>query len=94
MASLSVPATTTGSSRSNANERTDRQTLIVRESELALVSDRKPTSAEAWERFEEDYSPTRQSPSSIKCRIESAKYGLDTAVFAVDRFFKNVEKQG
>ena len=67
--------------------------LGVRASESALISDHKPTSAEAWERFEADYSPTRKSPSSIKCGIESAKYGLDTAVFAVDRFFKNVENQ-
>jgi len=53
----------------------------------------KPTNAEAWERFESDYSPPQKSPSTIKRQIESTKYGLDTAVFAVDRFTKNVEDQ-
>jgi hypothetical protein len=93
VASLSVPPTTAASSRTNINERTDRQVLTLRESQPMLMSDRRPTSAEAWERFETDYSPLQKSPSPIKRRIESVKYGLDTAVFAVDRFFKNVESQ-
>jgi hypothetical protein len=91
MASLSVPTTTAAPSRTNINERTDRQVLTLRESQPMLMSDHKPTSAEAWERFEADYSPSQKSPSPVKRRIESAKYGLDTAVFAVDRFFKNVQ---
>jgi hypothetical protein len=57
-----------------------------------LRSDRKPTNDEAWERFETEYSPP-QGSSPIKRQIQSAKFGLDTAVFAVDRFFKNVESQ-
>jgi len=57
-----------------------------------LMPDRRPTSSEAWERFEAEYSPPQKS-SPIKRQIESAKFGLDTAVFAVDRFFKNVESQ-
>jgi hypothetical protein len=93
MASLSIPTTTAASSRTNISERADYQALTVRERQPMLMSDRKPTDAEAWERFEADYSPTQKSPSPIKCRIESVKYGLDTAVFAVDRFMKNVEKQ-
>lgn len=93
MASLSVPTTTAASSRTNSSERADYQALTVRERQPILMSDRKPTSDEAWERFEADYSPSRKSLSPIKCRIESVKYGLDTAVFAVDRFMKNVESQ-
>jgi hypothetical protein len=57
------------------------------------MSDRKPTSVEAWERFETDYSPSQKFPSPIKRQIETAKYDLDTAVFAIDRFVKNVESQ-
>ncbi len=93
MAFLSVPTTTAASSRTNVNEQADRRVLTLRESQPMLMSDRSPTSAEAWERFEADYSPSQKSPSPIKRQIESAKYGLDTAVFAVDRFFKNVQSQ-
>lgn len=60
---------------------------------LTLIPNRKPTSDEAWGRFEAEYSPSQQSPSPIRRQLETAKYGLDTAVFAVDRFFKNVESQ-
>jgi hypothetical protein len=94
MASLSVSTTTAASSRTNISERTDRQVLTAREPQPMLMSDRKPTSTEAWEHFETEYSPSQKSPSSIKRQIETAKYGLDTAVFAVDRFVKNVENQG
>ena len=93
LASLSASTTSAASGRTNTNERADYQALTLRERQPMLMSDRKPTDAEAWERFEADYSPTQKSPSPIKYRIESAKYGLDTAVFAVDRFFKNVESQ-
>jgi hypothetical protein len=93
MASLSVSTITAAAGRTNTNQRTDRQVVTLRESQPMLMSDRKPTSAEAWERFEAEYSPSQKSPSPIKRQIESAKFGLDTAVFAVDRFFKNVENQ-
>ena len=93
MASLSDSTITAAYSRTNANERTDRQALTVREPQPMLMPGRKPTSAEVWERFEAEYCPPRKSPSPIKRQIESAKYGLDTAVFAVDRFFKNIENQ-
>ena len=81
MAFLSVPTTTAASSRTNISERTDRAVLTVREPQPMLMSDRKPTSAEAWEHFETEYSPSQKSPSSIKRQIETGKYGLDTAVF-------------
>jgi hypothetical protein len=92
MAFLSVPTTTAESSRTNMSERTGRQVLTLRESQPMLLSNRKATSSEAWERFEADYSPPQKS-SPVKRQIESAKFGLDTAVFAVDRFLKNVESQ-
>ena len=58
-----------------------------------LIPHRIPTDAEAWESFEAEYSPPQKSPSPIKRQMETAKYGLDTVVFAVDRFTKNVENQ-
>ena len=58
-----------------------------------LVPQRKPTDIEAWEHFEAEYSPSQKSPSPVKRQIQTAKYGLDTVVFAVDRFVKSVENQ-
>jgi len=57
------------------------------------MSPRKPTDAEAWEQFEAEYSPPHKSPSHIKRQIETAKFGLDTALFAADHFVKNVQSQ-
>jgi len=51
---------------------------------------RKPTDAEAWESFEEEYKPSQETTSPVKHQIESAKYGLDTTLFAVDRFVKSI----
>jgi hypothetical protein len=93
MASLSISTTPAESIHSNISERIDRQALTDREPRLILVASRKPTDAEAWESFEAEYSPPQKSPSLIKRQIETAKFGLDTAVFAVDRFTKNVENQ-
>ncbi len=92
MASLSVSPIAAASIRSNISERTGHQVLAEREFQSILMP-RLPTDAEAWERFEAEYSPPQKSPSLIKRQIETAKYGLDTAVFAVDRFTKNVENQ-
>jgi hypothetical protein len=94
MAFLSVSTITTESTiRSNISERTDRKVFTERELQPMLMPQRQPTNAEAWERFEAEYSPPQKSPSPIKRQIETAKYGFDTAVFAVDRFFKNIENQ-
>jgi hypothetical protein len=87
MASLSM------SPPAPASIRTNRQDLAVREFQPVLVPHGKPTDAEAWERFEADYSPPQKSPSPVKRQIETAKYGLDTAAFALDRFVKNVQDQ-
>ena len=93
MAFLSVSTITAASSWSNINVRTDRQVPIEHEPQPILMPHRKPTDTEAWERFEAEYSPPQKSASSVKRQIQAAKYGLDTAVFAVNRFVKNVENQ-
>jgi hypothetical protein len=93
LAFLSVSTITAQSIRSNISEQTDRQVLTERELQPILTPHHKSTNAEAWERFESEYSPSQKSPSPIKRQIESTKYGLDTAVFAVDRFTRNVENQ-
>ena len=51
---------------------------------------RKPTDTEAWERFEAEYRLVNQSPLLVKRQVETAKYGLDVTVFAVDRFVKSI----
>jgi hypothetical protein len=93
MASLSVSTITAASIRNNLSERTDRQALTEREFQPILTPQPKPTDAEAWERFEAVYKPPQRNPSPIKRQIETAKYGLDTAVFAADRLVKNVKNQ-
>ena len=94
MAFLSVPTNTKESTtRSNASERADREMHTEREIHPILMPQRKPTDTEAWVRFEAEYSPPQESSSPVKRQIENTKYGLDTAVFAVDRFVKNVQSQ-
>lgn len=44
----------------------------------------------AWARFEQEFRPARRNPSQFKHHLETAKYGLDTTVFAADRFLKEV----
>lgn len=51
---------------------------------------RAPTDADAWDKFEGEYRPEPRSPSPVKRQIETAKYGLDTTAFAVDRFVKSI----
>jgi hypothetical protein len=51
---------------------------------------RKPTDADAWEKFEAEYRPEPRSSSPAKRPIETAKYGLDVTVFALDRFVKSI----
>jgi hypothetical protein len=93
MASLSMSPFPAASIRSNTSERANHQPLDENDRQPILVSSLKPTDAEAWERFEAEYSPLHKSPSPIKRRIETVKYGLDTATFAIDRFVKNVQSQ-
>lgn len=50
----------------------------------------KPTDTEAWEKFEAEYRPEPLSLSPVKRQLETAKYGLDTTLFAVDRFVKSI----
>jgi len=93
MAFLSVPTTTATCSGTNLNERVDPQTLTGREVQPMRMSQGKPTDIEAWEGFEAEYKPPQKSVSPIKREIETAKYGLDTAVFAVNRFVASVKNQ-
>ena len=93
VAFLSISTIPAASIRNAIIERADLRALTERDRQAILTSHRAPTDAEAWERFEAEYSPPQKSPSLIKRQIETAKYGLDTAVFAVDRFTKNVENQ-
>jgi hypothetical protein len=90
IAFLSISTIPAESIRSNISERTDRQALTERDRQAMLMPHRKPTDAEAWERFDAEYKPPQKNPSPVKHQIETAKYGLDVTVFAVDRFVKSI----
>ena len=93
IAFLSVSTIPAESIRSNISERIDRRALTEGDSQRILMPHRKPTDAQAWEKFESEFRPEQQSPSPVKREIEIAKYGLDTAVFAADRFVKSIANQ-
>ncbi|MGD0652442.1 MAG: hypothetical protein ABSA97_15095 [Verrucomicrobiia bacterium] len=90
IAFLSVSTIPAESIRTNISERIDRQALTERDRQAILMPHRKPTDAEAWEKFESEFRPEQRSPSPVKHQIETAKYGLDVTVFAVDRFVKSI----
>ena len=92
IASLSVSTIQPEFFLSSVRERPDRPApqVIERTDWPIRVFHRKPTDAEAWEKFESEYRPEQRSPSLVKRQIETAKYGLDTTVFAVDRFVKSI----
>ena len=50
----------------------------------------KPTEVDAWARFETEYQLPKQSLRLVKRQVESAQSGLDTTVFAVDRFIQSL----
>ena len=93
IAFLSVSTIPAEPIRSNIGERIDRQALTERDRQRILMPHRKPTDTEAWEKFELEFRPVQRSPSPVKREIETAKYGLDTTVFAVDRFVKSIVNQ-
>lgn len=90
IAFLSISTIPTGSVRNTISERADLRALTERDRQAILTSHRQPTDAEAWERFDAEYKPPQKSPSPVKRQIETAKYGLDTTVFAVDRFVNSI----
>ena len=45
-----------------------------------------------WEKFDSEFRPEHPSQSPIKRQIETAKFGLDTTVFAVDNFVKSIRE--
>ena len=55
-----------------------------------IVLHRKQTDAEAWDNFESEFRPAQPSSSLVQHQLETAKYGLDVTVFAVDRFVKSI----
>ena len=93
IAFLSISTVPAESVRSTIAERADLRALTQSDPQPMLMPHRKPTEAEVWERFETEYKPGQKNPSLIKRQIETAKYGLDTALFAVDRFTKNIKNQ-
>jgi hypothetical protein len=58
---------------------------------ITALRDQSPD-AEAWAKFETEYRPERQNPASFRSQIETAKYGLDTTLFSVDRFVKSIRE--
>jgi hypothetical protein len=92
MASLSVSAIQPAFFLGSVSQRTDRQTprVLERADWLLRAPQRAPTDNEAWEKFESEFRPEQRSPSPVKRQIETAKYALDTTVFAVDRFVKSI----
>jgi hypothetical protein len=73
-------------------ERPDRPApQVIERTDWAIpVLHRKPTDADAWDKFEAEYRPEPRSPSPVKRSIETAKYGLDTTLFGIDRFVRSI----
>jgi hypothetical protein len=90
---LSIPPIPAETVCDNSGEQTGLRALTERDRQSMLTTRRAPTNAEAWELFIAEYKPAQKNPSLIKRQIETGKYGLDTAVFAVDRLVKNVQDQ-
>lgn len=92
IASLSASTMTPEFILNSVRERPDRPAppVIDRIDRPMPVPHRKPTDSDAWDRFEAEYRPELQNPSLIKHHIETAKYGLDVTVFALDRFIKSI----
>ena len=90
VALLSISTIPAASIQTTTSERADLRTLTERDRLAILTSHHAPTDAEAWDRFDTEYRPPQQNPSPVKRQIEAAKYGLDTTVFAVDRFVKSI----
>jgi hypothetical protein len=76
----------------SVRERADQRALrnVERDHWPITVPHHKPTDMEAWEKFDSEFRPEQQSPSLVKRQIETAKYGVDTTLFAVDHFVKTI----
>ena len=92
MASLSVSTIQPDFILNRVREHPDRPVpQVIERTDWPLpVLHGKLTDAEAWGKFEAEYEPQHPSSSLVKRQIETAKYGLDTTVFAVDRFVKSI----
>jgi hypothetical protein len=92
MASLSVSTIQPEFMLTSVREQPDRPAPRVAECTDWPLPARhgKPTDTEAWEKFDSEFRPQQRNPSLVKRQIETAKYGLDTTVFAVDRFVMSI----
>ena len=92
VASLSISTIQPEFFLTTAHERANYQALRLTHSISTRIIE--PTHAltdgEAWEQFETEFGPQHPSPSPVQRQIETAKYVLDTTVFAVDRFVKSL----
>jgi len=95
MASLSISTIQPEFFLASAREPTDRLALrSINPTNSRLIEPPRPlTDHEAWEKFDSEFRPDPRSPSLIKRELQTAKFGLDTAVFAVDRFVKSIDNQ-
>ncbi len=87
----SKPASAVEIVPSNNEESTAARIFDERDVRLAPLQGPPPTDSEDWERFESEYAPLGDATSPFKQEIESAKYDLDTIVFAVDHLAKSIE---
>ena len=65
---------------------------MMSESAAWRVTDlrRKHTSADRWEKFETEFGITEREPSLVLGTVQTAKYNLDTFLFVVDDFTRNL----
>jgi hypothetical protein len=59
--------------------------------DVATRSTARPTSGDRWEGFEIEFGLSHKNPSLVLGSIQSAKYQLDRATFAIQEFTHSVE---
>jgi hypothetical protein len=93
VASLSASTTQTEFFLSNASDRTAPTSMrtLATGTRRIVAKERANTDDEAWSQFEAEYRPQSSIGSPIKHQIESAKYGLDCAVFAFRRLSRSID---
>jgi len=65
---------------------------MMSESTAWSVTDagRRDTSADRWEKFESEFGITEKEPSLVLGTMQTAKYNIDTLLFTVDDFTRNL----
>ncbi len=56
------------------------------------VPARPQTEQEAWQNFEAEYRPDYEGQTAVKRKVQLAKYGLDCAIFAFQRFSQRADQ--